>query len=91
MTQVKEERIKNEMIHRRFFDISTIQKQAAKRQLPFIVKVTCNYYEQVPMNLLPAWCNNKRQAGGVFKLKNKRLMLNIIVIIPTVDRFGSFK
>ena len=58
MTQVKEERIKNETICQIFFDIPTIQNQVAKWQFTFIGKVTCNSGEQLLTNVLMAWCNN---------------------------------
>ena len=46
MTQMKEDRITNDIICRRFFDMPTIKNQIAKRQLTFIGKVTRNSDEQ---------------------------------------------
>ena len=68
-----------------------IQNQVAKRQLTFIRKVTRNSDEQLPTNLLMAWCNNKRRVGGVLRSNNKTLVQNIAIIVPTVDQYGSLK
>ena len=88
MTQVKEERITNETICRRFFDILKIRNQVAKQQLSFVGKVTCNYDEQLPTNIPMTWCTHNRQFRGVLHSNKKTLVKNIALIIPTVDRFG---
>ena len=89
MTQVEEDRIANNMICRIFFDIPTIQDQVAKRQLTFIGKVTCNSKEQLLTKLLKAWYNNKRIFRGVLHSSKKSLVHNIVIIVPTVDIYGS--
>ena len=55
MSEVKEERITNAEVRRRFFNIPTIQNQIAKRQLTFIGKVVRNSDLQLPTKLLTAW------------------------------------
>ena len=55
MTEVKEERIRNEEVRERLFKIPNIQNQIAKRQLTFIGKVVRNSDQQLPTKLLTAW------------------------------------
>ena len=52
MKQVKEEILTNDNICQICFDITTIQNKVSKQKLTFIVKVTCNYDEQLPTKLL---------------------------------------
>ena len=80
MKQVKEEISTNETIRRRFFDIPTIQNQVTKRQITFIVKVTRNSDKTFLTKLLPVWCNNKRQVGGVLHSNKKTLFHDIALI-----------
>ena len=63
ITQVIDERITNGSIRTRFFSIPTIRDQIAQRQLTFIGKVVQNKDNQLPTQLLTAWCNNKRKRG----------------------------
>ena len=65
ITQVTDERITNESVRTRFFNIPTIRNQIAQRQLTFIGKVVRNKDDQIPTQLLTAWCDNKRRRGGV--------------------------
>ena len=91
MTKLKEERIKNETIHPRFFDIQMIQNQLIKQKLTFIRKVTSNSDEKLPKKLLTAWCNNKLRVEGILHSNKKNLVQNIFLIYPTVDRYVSLK
>ena len=53
--------------------------------------MTQNYDEQVPTNLLAAWSNHKRQAGGVLHFNKETLVHNTTLIITSVDIFCSLK
>ena len=64
ITQVIDERITNGSIRTRFFSIPTIRNQIAQVQLTFIGKVVRNKDNQLPSQLLTAWCNNKRKRGA---------------------------
>ena len=91
MTQVKEYIITNETICQIFCGIPTIQNQVDKRQLNLIGKVTRNSDKQLPTKLLTVWCNNKWQVGGVRHPKNKTLVQNIALIVPTLYQYVSLK
>ena len=71
ITQVIDERITNESVRTRFFNIPTIRNQIAQRQLTFIGKVVRNKDDQIPTQLLTAWCDNKRRRGGVLQNNKK--------------------
>ena len=87
-TQVVDERITNESVRTRFFDISTIRNQIAQRQLTFIGKVVRNKDDQIPTELLTAWCNNKRRRGGVLQNNKNNLAQNIRLVIPGAAKDG---
>ena len=59
IAQVIDERITNISICERFFDIPKIRNQITHRQLTFIGKVVRNPDDQIPTQLLTAWCNHK--------------------------------
>ena len=88
MAEVKEGRIRNAEVRRRFFNIPTIQNQIAKRQLTFIGKVVQNSYLQLPTKLLTAWCNHKRKRGRVLHSNKKSIVQHIAIIIPYIGNTG---
>ena len=59
ITQVIDERITNGSVRTRFFDIPMIRNQIAQLQLTLIGKVVRNKDDQIPTQLLTAWCDNK--------------------------------
>ena len=73
MTEVKDQHITIETVRRIVFDIINTEEQIATRQLKFIGKVTRNSDEHLPTKLLTAWCNHKRQRGGVLHTKRNPL------------------
>ena len=77
ITQVMDERITNGSIRNRFFSIPTIRKKIAQRQLTFIGKVVRNKDNQLPTQLLTAWCNKKRKRGAPLQNNKKNLAQNI--------------
>ena len=84
-----DERIKNESVRTRFFNIPHDPKyKSTKRQLTFIGKVVRNKYEHIPTQLLTAWCDNKRRRGGVLQNNKKNLAKNICLIIPGAAKDG---
>ena len=58
ITQVIDGKITNESVRTRFFNIPMIRNQIDQRQLTFIGKVVCNKDDQIPTQLLTAWCEN---------------------------------
>ena len=83
-----DERITNGSVRTRFFNIPTIRNQIAQRQLTFIGKVFRNKYDQIPTQLLTAWCDNKRRRGGFLQNNKKNLAKNIRLIIPGAAKDG---
>ena len=53
---VIDKKITNKYLQKQFFNIPTIRNQLEKRQLTFIGKVVRNPEDQIPTNLLTAWC-----------------------------------
>ena len=91
MTEVKDQRITNEIVRRNFFDILNIEEQIATQQLTFIGKVTRNSEDHLPNKLLSWWCNHKRRCGGVLHTNKKSIFHNLRLIIPGVDKPGALK
>ena len=87
-TQVIDERITNGSVRTRFFSIPTIRNQIAQRQLTFIGKVVRNRDDQLPTQLLTAWCNNKRKRGAPLQNNKKNLAQNIRLLIPGAAKDG---
>ena len=88
IAQVIEERITNISIRERFFDIPTIRNKIAHRQLTFIGKVVRNPDDQITTKFLIAWCNNKRNPGGVLKKNKKNLAQNIRLVVHSAAKDG---
>ena len=82
ITKVIDERITNGSIRTRFFSIPTIRNQISQRQLTFIGKVVRYKDNQLPTQLLTAWCNNKRKRGAPLQNNKKNLAQNIRLLIP---------
>ena len=88
ITEVIEDRITNDSLRVRFFNIPSIRNQIAKRQLTFIGKVVRNSDDQIPAQLLTAWCDHPRKRGGVLQNNKKNLAQNIRLIVPGAAKDG---
>ena len=55
---------------------------------PSLEKVVRNKDDQIPTQLLTAWCDNKRRRGGVLHNNKKNLAKNIRLIIPGAAKDG---
>ena len=86
MAEVKDQHITNETVRNKFFDIPNIEKHIATQQLTFIEKVAHNSDNHLPTKLITAWCNYKRQCGGVLHMNRKSIVHNLRLIIPGVDK-----
>ena len=75
MTQVKEEKISNEKLRGMFYNIPDAHRLIAVKQLTFIGKVVRREDSFFPKQLLTAWVNHKRKAGGVLTT-NKKVLVN---------------
>ena len=67
-----------------------IWNKIAQRQLTFIGKVVRNKDDQIPTQLLTAWCDNKRRRGGVLQNNKKNLAKKIRLVIPGASKDGLF-
>ena len=85
---VIDEKITNQSVRKRFFDIPTIRYELAKRQLSFIGKVVKKSEDQIPTKILTAWYDNKRKPGAPLKNNNKNLTQNIRLIVPGAAKDG---
>ena len=81
-------KITNKSVPKRFFNIPTIWHQLAKRQLTFIGKVVRNSEDQIPTQLLTAWCDNKRKPGAPLHNNKKNLAQNIRLIVTSAAKDG---
>ena len=88
ITRVINKRIMNGLVCTRFFNIPTIRNQIAQRQLTFIGKVVRNKDNQIPNQLLTAWCDNKHRRGGFLHNNKKNLAKNICLVIPGAAKDG---
>ena len=88
ITQVIDEHITNDSIRKRFCHIPSMRNQIAKKQLTFIGKVIRNSDEQIPSQLLTAWCNHPGRRGAPLQNNKKNLVQNIQLLLPSVPKDG---
>ena len=86
--RVIEEKITNESVRKQFFNTPTIRYQLARRKLTFTGKVVRNSEDQIPTQLLTAWCDNKRKLGAPLQKNNNNLAQNIRLIVPGAEKDG---
>ena len=82
ITQVQDERIKNESIRKTFYNIPDIRAQIAIRQMSFLGKIVRGPNHHPPKLLLPAWCNHPRLPGGVLTTNKKSLVKSLQLLLP---------
>ena len=85
---VIDEKITNQSVRKRFFNIPTIRHQIVKRQLTFIGKVVRNSEDQIPTKLLTAWCDNERKPDALLQKNKKNIAQNIRLIVPGAAKYG---
>ena len=89
--QVREEKLKNSELRKRFYNILTIREEIAKRQLTFIGKLTRRDNTHIPTLLLSSWCDNPRKKGGVRKTNRKSVVESLQLLLPDqVPHSGVF-
>ena len=82
MLQVREERMSNKKLRKKFYNILTIQEEIAKRQLTFIGKITRRDRTHIPTLLLTSWSENPRKRGGIRKTNRKSIVENLQLLLP---------
>ena len=96
ITQVQEERIRNDKIRRLFYDIPCVTNMIAARQLGFLGKVVRGPHDTPARRMLTACCQHKRKRGRPY-LHNKDVIVRnlrlLFARIPEVviDDYGSVK
>ena len=63
MSKVIEKRITHTSIRKKFYNISTIKKQIALRQLRYLGKIFRKEELHIPTCLLTVWCDHPRKSG----------------------------
>ena len=96
ITQVQEERIRNDKVRRQFYDIPCVTNMVAARQLKFLGKVVRGPHDTPARRMLTACCHHKRKRGRPY-LHNKDVIVRnlrlLFARIPEVviDDYGSVK
>ena len=72
MIQIKEEKISNEKLRAKFYNISDAHRLIAVKHLGFVWKIVRREDSFFPKQLLTAWVNHKRKRGGVSPLTGSR-------------------
>ena len=89
MSEVIEQHIKKASIRKKFFNIPTIKKQIALRQLTYLGKIFCREESHIPTHLLTVWCDHQRKAGLPILTNKQSRVRNIQQVIPNVDAHGT--
>ena len=82
MIQVKEVKISNEKLRAKFYNIPDAHRLIAVKQLNFIGKIVRREDSFFPKQLLTAWVNHKRKAGGVLTTNKKSLVKALQLLYP---------
>ena len=86
ITMVIDEKVTNESVRKLFFNCTNTWYQLAKQKPTFIGKVVNNSEDQIPTQLLTAWCDNKRKTVAPLQNNKKNLSQNISLIVPGVAK-----
>ena len=87
--QVIYEHITNESVCAQFNNIPCLRFQIAKRKLTFLVKIVIIHVSQIPTQLIIAWCDHPRQLSSPLQTKNKNLLRDIRLFVPSTARNDS--
>ena len=92
MQQVQDERLKNETVRKRFFNIPSTREVIAIRQSSFIGKILRHPNPtHPPKQLLPAWVNNKRPVGPPITTNKKSFLKSITMLYSANSKTDPFK
>ena len=78
--QVREESIRNDKIHRLFYDIPCVINMIAARQLGFLGKVVRGPHDSPACRMLTACCQYKRKRGRPY-LHNKDVIVQNLQLL----------
>ena len=89
MSKVIEQHITNTSIREKFYNIPTIKKQIALRQLTYLGNIFRREELHIPTRLLTVWCDHQRKAGQPILTNKKSMVRNIQQVILNVDAHGT--
>ena len=89
MSEVIKQLITNTSIQEKFYNIPTIKKQIALRQLTYLGKIFRREELHIPTRLLTVWCNHQRKAGRPILTNKQSMVRNIQKLIPNIDAHGT--
>ena len=79
MLTVKEERLRNEDVRKKFYNISTTRQMIAARQMSNMGKIVRHITpNHIPKQLLTAWVNNPRPSKRGILFTNKRILVDLL-------------
>ena len=87
---VRDEKISNLQVRKKFNNIKTVEMQIAKRRLTFLGKIIRMNNDNISARLLSAVCQGKRPLGRPNTTSRHYMLKEIEKIIPEVDNSGSF-
>ena len=85
ITQVQDERIRNEHVRRLFYDIPRVRNMIAARQLGFIGKVMRGPSHRPSQRMITACCSNKRLPGRPHFHNKDLLVKNLKLLFAQVN------
>ena len=89
MSEVIEQHITNTSIRDKFYNIPTIKKQIALRQLTYLGKIFRREESHIPTRLLTVWCDHQRKSGRPILTNKQSMVWNIQQVVPNVDAQGT--
>ena len=89
MTQVRDERIKNDEVRKRFGGIASIKLIIAKKQLKWVGKIVRMDKKQIPPKILTGFIKKPRSTGRRFKTTRDGIFNNLQLLFPNLDTSGK--
>jgi hypothetical protein len=96
MTNVREQRLRNDKVRRMFYSIPCVRNMIAARQMDFVGKMIRGPPDRPSRNMITACCDHKRKTGRPqttgknFMVENLRLLFQDVPSIH-IDRHGSLR
>ena len=88
--EVRQFKITNNQIRKKFHNIDSIENQVSKRRLHFLCKVVRFPCKKIPSRLISAINKNIRPQGRPNNTISHSFLNDVSKIIPNIDQFGSF-
>ena len=85
ITQVKEEKIRNERVRTKFYEIPRVRNMIAARQMDFFGKLVQGPWERPAKRMITACCSNKRLQGRPHFHNKDALVKNLKLLFSQVN------